>query len=138
MLTQHAPPTLIPATSPPIVQTGPQFTCPVCGWPVIGLTPWPDNPVNPCRLDEWAAHIWYLRRSCGCRAGGRVARLGDCITPLEFTYDHSLPYEQRVAANVAALQAALKLIAVTALTGAMPPTHAVGEPCHGGGHGHAS
>ena len=137
MLTQHAPTTLIPATSPPIVQTGPQFFCPVCGWPVNGLLPWPVNPANSCRLDEWAAHIWYLRRSCGCRTGGRVARLGDCITSLEFTYDHSVPYEQRVEANIAALRAALNLIAVTAMTGAMPQTRTVGEPCRGDGNGHA-
>ncbi len=137
MLTQPAPTTLIPATSPPVVQTGPLYVCPVCGRPTIGLAPWPVNPANPCRLDEWAAHIWYLRRSCGCRTGGRVARLGDYITPLEFTYDRSLTYEQRVHANVAPLCAALTLLAEAVPTGATGQVRQIGQPGLGGGNGHS-
>jgi hypothetical protein len=128
MLTQHAQTTLIPTAHPPLVQTGPVYACPVCGQPALGLVPWPVNPANPCKLDEWAAHIWYLRRMCGCRTGGRVARLGDCITPLEFTYDHSLTYEQRVEANIIALRAALAHIAEAA------PAGTAGK---GGSNGHA-
>ena len=111
MLTALAPPLLDSSVFLPAVQTGPVYRCPVCGHPALGLDPWPVNPANPCRLDEWAAHIWYLRRTCGCRKLGRVARLGDCITPLEFTYDRYLPFEQRVEANVQAVRAALKAIA---------------------------
>ena len=113
MLEIHAPPLLIAATSLVPIQTGPAYYCPVCGQPALELDQWPVNPANPCRLDDWAAHIWYLRRVCGCRTNGRVARLGDCITPLEFTYDRGLPFEERVEANVQALRAALALIAST-------------------------
>lgn len=111
MLTQQDHHILLPTAAPRLVRAGPVYACPVCGQPALGLVPWPVNPANPCNLDEWAAHIWYLRRRCGCRQGGRVARLGDCITPLEFTYDPSLPYPQRVEANVAAIRVALALIA---------------------------
>src|SRR5512134_2466749 len=104
MLTQTTMKTSTSGVATPLVQSGPTYVCPNCGRPVLGLLPWPVNPGNPCKLDEWSAHIWYLRRRCGCRTGGRVARLGDRITPLEFTDDASLSYEQRVQANLAALR----------------------------------
>jgi hypothetical protein len=108
--------------------------CPNCGRPVLGLVPWPVNPGNPCKLDEWSAHIWYLRRRCGCRTGGRVARLGDRITPLEFTDDASLSYEQRVQANLTALRTALALLA-TSQAGGEPEHHHDGNYI-GGPYGH--
>ena len=111
MLKTQPKPLQISLTLPPLVQAGPAYMCSVCGLPALGLVPWPVNPANPCKLDEWAAHIWYLRRRCGCRTGGRVARLGDRITPLEFTDDASLSYEQRVQANLTALRTALALLA---------------------------
>jgi hypothetical protein len=111
MLTVHALPPPLTLTAVPTVQHGPVYQCPVCGQPALGLVPWPVNPARPCRMDDYADHIWYLRRSCGCRTHGRVARLGDSIVPLEFVYDESLPFEQRVEANVRALQIALALIA---------------------------
>ncbi|MCC6189021.1 MAG: hypothetical protein IT318_08295 [Anaerolineales bacterium] len=98
---------------------------------------WPVNPANPCKLDEWAAHIWYLRRKCGCRSRGRVARLGDCITPLEFTYDRSLTYEQRVEANIAALRAALALLATAEPVGAQAHPLGRGDTGQGGSNGNA-
>jgi hypothetical protein len=122
MLTKQVPATALVVGPPPTVQTGPIYYCPACGQPATGLVPWPVDLSNPCLLDAWAAHIGYLRRGCGCRTGGRVARLGDCITPLEFAYDHTLPYAQRVAANLRALQAALAQIAAFM--------------AHGGPHGH--
>ena len=136
MIMTQVIPTLTPSTLAPLVQTGPAYICPVCGQPAQGLVPWPVNPANPCRLDEWAAHIWYLRRKCGCRTGGRVARLGDYITALEFTYDRSLAYEQRVEANVAALCAALTLLGEAVPTGATGQVHQIGQPGPGGGNGH--
>jgi hypothetical protein len=136
MLTQQAQKTLIPASSPLLVQAGPTYVCPVCGQPVLGLVPWPVNPANPCKLDEWAAHIWYLRRRCGCRTGGRVARLGDQITPLEFSYDTSLSYEQRVRANSAVLRAALALLALSVPGSVAEQQYQLGQPSIGGGHGH--
>ena len=114
MLVAHTLPLLNASVAVTVVQTGPAYRCPVCGQPVLGLDPWPVNPARPCRLDAWAAHIGYLRRACGCRTQGRVARLGDAITPLEFAYDYCLPFERRVEANVRALQAALALIASAA------------------------
>ena len=111
MLTVHALPPSMSLVAVPTVQTGPVYQCPVCGQPALGLVPWPVNPTRPCRLDDFADHIWYLHRTCGCRTQGRVARLGDCITPLEFVYDHRLPFEQRVEANVRALQVALARMA---------------------------
>jgi hypothetical protein len=111
MLTQQALPPIAPAARPPLVQPGPEYACPICGQPALGLVPWPVNAANPCRLDDWAAHIAYLRRACGCRTGGRVARLGEAITPLDFRYDPGLSYAQRAEANVAALRAALARIA---------------------------
>ena len=137
MLTQHAQTTLIATAQPHLVQTGPVYYCPVCGQPALGLVPWPVNPANPCKLDELAAHIWYLRRECGCHTGGRVARLGTHITPLEFTYDRALTYEQRVEANLAALRAALALLATAEPAGALAHRKGPGDPRQGGGHGHA-
>jgi hypothetical protein len=130
-------PTLMPSINGPApspVQSGPTYVCPNCGRPVLGLVPWPVNPANPCKLDEWAAHIWYLRRRCGCRTGGRVARLGDRITPLEFTYDASLSYEQRVQANLTALRSALALLA-TGEPGGEQGHHLDGKNT-GGSNGH--
>ena len=138
MLKTQANPMMIPSPLPALVQTGPAYICPVCGQPALGLMPWPVNPANPCRLDEWAVHIWYLRRNCGCRIGGRVARLGDYITPLEFTYDRSLAYEQRVHANVAALCAALNLLAEAVPTCATWQIHQIRQPGLGGGHDHTT
>lgn len=135
MLTQQTPQTLTIDASPSLVQTGPMYVCPTCGQPVLGLVPWPVNPANPCKLDEWAAHIWYLRRRCGCKTGGRVARLGDRIMPLEFTYDASLSYEQRVQANLTALRTALALLA-TSGPGETEHDQQLNERRHGGSNGH--
>lgn len=121
-------------TAPSPVQSGPTYVCPNCVQPVLGLVPWPVNPSNPCKLDEWAAHIWYLRRRCGCRTGGRVARLGDRITPLEFTYDASLSYEQRVQANLTALRNALALLATSEPGGEQ--AHHLDGMNTGGANGH--
>ena len=136
MLTQQAQKTLIRAASPPLVQSGPTYVCPSCGQPILGLVPWPVNHANPCKLDEWAAHIWYLRRRCGCRTGGRVARLGDQITPLEFSYDTSLSYEQRVQANITVLRAALALLALSVPGSVAEQPYQLGQPSIGGGNGH--
>ncbi len=136
MLTQHAQTTLIPAAHPPVLQAGPPYACPVCGQPALGLVPWPVNPANPCKLDEWAAHLWYLRRRCGCRTGGRVARLGESITTLEFTYDHSLTYEQQVEVNIAALRAALAVLAAAVAKDGTEHGGQRDQPGPGGGNGH--
>ncbi len=136
MLTQHAQTTLIPTAQSPLVQTGPIYYCPVCGQPALGLVPWPVNPANPCKLDEWAAHIWYLRRRCGCRMGGRFARLGDRITALEFTYDRSLTFEQQVQANIAALRAALAVLAAAVSPDTTEHGDQRDQPGLGGGNGH--
>jgi hypothetical protein len=137
MLTQHAQSTLIPTGHPPLIQAGPPYACPVCGQPALGLVPWPVNPANPCKLDEWAAHIWYLRRRCGCRTGGRVARLGDRITALAFTYDRSLTYELQVQANIAALRAALAVLAGAVAKDGTEQGCQGNQPDRGGGNGHA-
>lgn len=110
MLTQSLP-TLIPAPAEDRIQVGPVYHCFVCGAQAAGLVPWPVNPFNPCPLDGWATHIWYMVRSCGCRALGRAARLGDCITPFELPNDRSEPYPQMVEENIQAVRAALKFIA---------------------------
>jgi hypothetical protein len=143
MLTQSLP-TLIPTPAEGRIQVGPVYHCFVCGAQAAGLVPWPTNPFNPCPLDEWATHIWYMVRPCGCRAWGRVARLGDCITPLEFPNDRSKPYPQMVEENVQAVRAAVKFIAqrvpegercidpptrivLQLLAGLISPAHAVEE-----------
>jgi len=110
MLTQSLP-TLIPAPAEDRIQVGPVYHCFVCGVRATGLVPWPVNPLNPCLLDEWAAHIWYMVRPCGCQGPGRVARLGDCITPLDLPNDQSKPYPQMIGENVQAVRAALEMIA---------------------------
>jgi hypothetical protein len=110
MLTKSLP-TLIPTPAEGRIQVGPVYHCFACGAQAARLVPWPVNPFNPCPLDEWAAHIWYMVRPCGCRALGRVARLSDCITPLELPNDRNKPYPQRVEENVQAVRAALKFIA---------------------------
>lgn len=138
MLTAQAQTTLIPVSPPPHVQIGPVYACPACGQPALGLVPWPVNPANPCKLDEWAAHIWYLRRRCGCRTGGRFARLGDCITPLEFTYDRSLSYEQRVQANITALREALTLLSEAMPANAPELERKLDQPGTGGTNGHTN
>jgi hypothetical protein len=109
MLTQSLP-TLIPAPAEDRIQVGPVYHCFACGAQAAGLVPWPINPFNPCPLDEWAANIWYMVRPCGCRALGRVARLGDCITPLDLPNDRSKPYPQMVEENVRAVRAAVEFI----------------------------
>ena len=138
MLTVQAQMTLIPIAPPPLVQSGPVYACPSCGKPALGLVPWPVNSANPCKLDEWSAHIWYLRRNCGCRSGGRVARLGDRITPLEFTYDRSMSYEQRVQANVTALRDALALLSAAMPASATEQEHKLERLGTGGGNGHTT
>ncbi|MCC7359937.1 MAG: hypothetical protein IT317_10695 [Anaerolineales bacterium] len=138
MLAQKAQTTLIPVVSSPLVQAGAPYACPACGQPALGLVPWPVNPANPCKLDDWAAHIWYLRRNCGCRTGGRVARLGDCITPLEFSYDRSLNYEQRVQANITALRDALALLSAVMPANAPEPDRKLDQPGTGGSNGHST
>ena len=110
MLTQSLP-LLASAPTPDRIQIGPVYHCFVCGAQAAGLVPWPVNPFNPCPLDEWAAHIGYMVRPCGCQGQGRVARLDDCITPLELPNDRSKPYPQMVEENAQAVRAALKFIA---------------------------
>jgi len=109
MLTQCVP-ILVPAPARERIQIGPVYYCFVCGAQAAGLVPWPVNPFNPCPLDEWAAHIWYMVRACGCPGMGRVARLGDCIAPLELPNDRSKSYPQMVEENVQAVRAALKFM----------------------------
>ena len=119
MLTQPLP-TLIPAPADDRIQAGPVYYCFVCGAQADGLVPWPVNPFNLCLLDEWAAHIGYMVRPCGCRGQGRVARLDDCITPLELPNDRSKPYPQMVEENARAVRAALKFIAQQVPDGQRP------------------
>ncbi len=96
----------------PAVQRGPAYFCWDCGRPVLDLIPWFVHPTNSCLLDTKAAHIWYLQRLCGCKGRDRVARLGDCITLLEFPEpkDFSDHHAFQVA-ELEALEAALDLIA---------------------------
>lgn len=110
MLTQSLP-LLASAPTTDRIQIGPVYHCFACGAQATGLVSWPVDPFNPCPLDEWAAHIWYMVRPCGCERQGRVARLDDCITPLELPNDRSKPYPQMVEENAQAVRAALKFIA---------------------------
>ena len=111
------------ATSHAPIQRGPVYCCFECGGdadgqPVIWLT----NPANPSPIDDWAAHIVYLRLPC--KHSGRAAKLGDCLTPLSFIDPHAHPNGWRagVRANVAAVQTALAHIAAT-----IPPDETIDQ-----------
>ncbi len=119
MLTQSLP-LLASAPTTDRIQIGPVYHCFACGAQATGLVPWPVNPFNPCALDEWAAHIGYMVRPCGCQGQGRVARLDDCITPLELPNDRSKAYPQMVEENARAVRAALKFIAQQVPDGQRP------------------
>lgn len=145
MLTQPIP-LLVTVQATDRIQVGLVYRCFACGAQATGLVPWPVNPFNLCRLDEWAAHIWYMVRPCGCRGQGRVARLDDCITPLELPNDRSKLYSQMIddASRVQAVRAAVEFISqhvpqgqrsmdpptrlvLQLLTGLMPPARAIEE-----------
>ena len=97
------------------IQMGPLYHCFHCGVPARGLQPW--TPCNS-RLDEWKDHFAYLL--CNCQCNHRVARLGDCVTPLVFgdRKDYA-DWRAMVDANITIIQSA-----VAAIASAMPePKH---------------
>ena len=112
MLTQTTTPAIAISAVP--VQRGPVYHCFECGQPADGqLVLWLTNPASPSPLDDWAAHIAYMRLPC--KHSGRAAKLGDCLTPLSFIdpLTHPGGWRAGVMANVAAVQAALRHIAAT-------------------------
>lgn len=96
------------------VQYGPPYQCFSCGAARKLAHGWSPNPANWCPLDDpdVAPHIWYMRK-CACGDNGRVARLGDAITPLEFCWPSQHPdgWHAGVAANADAVRAAVEYLA---------------------------
>jgi hypothetical protein len=98
----------------PIVQTGPEYKCFGCGKPVVIKLRWFVHPTNSSVLDRYADHIWYLGNVLGekCSCDKRVARLGDCITPLVFSDPgRADDWYQGVEQNALDVAIALKQIA---------------------------
>jgi hypothetical protein len=117
LLVDETPTTREPAAIP--LQTGPVYHCFTCGAKARGLVHW--KPCNSA-LDAWAKHIAYLNIPCAC--SGRVARLGDVITPLRFFSDADIPdFRARVAANVEAVAAAVQHLVIAA-----PPADRTMDP----------
>ena len=123
MLSTTLPRTALPQTGSDAahlvvpLQAGPAYTCFRCGLPAHGITPWPVSFTSPSLLDAWAGHIGYLKLTCACPAAGRVARLGDWITPLALHTDlEAFPsWEAFADANLQAVRRA-----VAALAAAVP------------------
>ena len=111
--TQTAAPALAQATIP--IQKGPAFHCFTCGAPAQGLRTWADLPkwdgYSP--LDQWDEHIAYLiLPSCPASHIHRVARLGDCITPLAFVHQVAGgDWHRTTSANIQAIRDALAALA---------------------------
>jgi hypothetical protein len=110
---QTAAPALAQATIP--IQTGPVYHCFTCGAPAQGLRTWAEMPkwdgYSP--LDEWGHHIAYLiLPACPTSHLHRVAKLGDCITPLAFV-QHAAHGERHrtISANIQAIRDALAALA---------------------------
>ncbi len=108
-----------PATIPWIgtipVQTGPVYHCFTCGAVAQGLRTWADLPkwdgYSP--LDQWGEHIAYLvLPACPASHIHRVAKLGDCITPLAFVQHTARgEWHKTIAANIQAIRDALAALA---------------------------
>ena len=137
-----SPPTTLP------VQTGPIYHCFDCGQLVTSLMTWQQAPklCGPSQLDDWGEHIAYLTTGCACAPETRrVAKLGDCLTPLRFPKRQAFAnFREFEDAEIAALQAALAVIAQAVpedartcdaptritwqlLTGALPPAAAIAQ-----------
>ncbi|MBI3764147.1 MAG: hypothetical protein HY260_20085 [Chloroflexi bacterium] len=102
---------VIPALLAAPIQTGPIYSCFVCGGAADDLRHWLRCGSH---LDEWAEHIGYLSLPKACvlaRHPQRVARLGKAITPLEFDSNPATPFSERILANIAAIRAAVEYLA---------------------------
>lgn len=94
------------------IQRGPVYHCFHCGQQAKRLDIYAELPKlsGYSALDEWGAHIAYL--ICDCSHNHRVAKLGDCITPLAFPQREQINSQgEFVTAEVTALQTALAAIA---------------------------
>ncbi|HEY4690010.1 MAG TPA: hypothetical protein VIK33_11915 [Anaerolineae bacterium] len=98
---------------PEDIQIGPPYRCFTCGEPSDPkreryFQAFPQ--VGFCHLDALAQHIYYLYPPCDHSC--RVARLGDCITPLHLFQRADIADDQRrMAADAQAMHNALAHIA---------------------------
>ena len=98
------------------IQLGPDYQCFTCGAPAQGLQVWSELPhgrgYSP--LDSWGDHIAYLiLPGCPSAHMPRVAKLGDCITPLTFEDQHMTQcrWAEAQQHNITAIRDALAALA---------------------------
>ena len=98
------------------IQKGPIFQCFICGAQATGLHTWAELPHSAgyAPLDAWGEHIAYLTLpTCPQDHPRRIAKLGDCITVLDFPEEYAGRgcFAERQQQNIQAVQAALARIA---------------------------
>jgi hypothetical protein len=97
------------------IQTGPVYHCFTCGAVAQGLRTWADLPKwdGYSHPDAWGEHIAYLvLPACPASHIHRVAKLGECVTPLTFVQHTARgEWHKTVAANIQAIRDALAALA---------------------------